>query len=53
MHYKFVVNSVVSCRACNFIKKDILAQLFSWEFYEIFKDTFFIEHPLPDDCKEF
>ena len=30
--------------ACNFIKKETLAQLFSCEFYEIFKSTFFTEH---------
>ena len=30
--------------ACNFIKKDTLAQLFSWEFCEISKNTFFTEH---------
>ena len=30
--------------ACNFIKKEILAQLFYCEFWEIFKNTFFIEH---------
>ena len=29
---------------CNFIKKETLAQLFSCEFWEIFKNTFFIEH---------
>ena len=26
---------------CNFIKKETLAQMFSCEFYEIFKNTFF------------
>ena len=30
--------------ACNFIKKETLAQVFSCEFWEIFKNTFFIEH---------
>ena len=30
--------------ACNFIKKDSLAQVFSCEFCEIFLDTFFTEH---------
>ena len=30
--------------ACNFINKDALAQVFSFEFCEIFKNTFFIEH---------
>ena len=28
----------------NFIKKETLAQVFSCEFCEIFKNTFFIEH---------
>ena len=27
--------------ACNFIKKETLAQVFSYEFYEIFQNTFF------------
>ena len=31
-------------QACNFIKKEGLAQVFSCEFCEIFKNTFFIEH---------
>ena len=31
--------------ACNFIKKETLAQLFSCEFWEIFKNTFLTEHP--------
>ena len=30
--------------ACNFIKKETLVQLFSCEFCEIFKNTFFTEH---------
>ena len=30
--------------ACNFIKKETLAQVFSCEFSKISKDTFFIEH---------
>ena len=29
---------------CNFIKKETLAQVFSCEFREISKNTFFIEH---------
>ena len=28
----------------NFIKKKTLAQVFSWEFCKVFKNTFFIEH---------
>ena len=31
-------------RACNFFKKETLPQVFSCEFREIFKNTFFIEH---------
>ena len=30
--------------ACNFIKKETLAEVFSFEFCEIFKNTFFTEH---------
>ena len=30
--------------ACNLIKKETLAQVFSCEFYEIYKNTFFTEH---------
>ena len=32
--------------ACNFIKKETLAQVFSFEFSEIFKNTFFHKTPL-------
>ena len=35
----------VAGATCNFIKKETLAQVFSCEFCEIFKNTFFIEHP--------
>ena len=37
---------LISCRpkACNFIKKEALAQVFSCEFCEIFKNTFFYKH---------
>ena len=31
-------------QACNFIKKETQAQIFSCEFFEISKNTFFIEH---------
>ena len=31
-------------RACNFIKKETLTQVFSCEFSEISKNTFFTEH---------
>ena len=30
--------------SCNFIKKETLAQVFSCEFFEIYKNTFFTEH---------
>ena len=30
--------------ACNFVKKEILAQIFSCEFYEISKNNFFTQH---------
>ena len=30
----------VRLQDCNFVKKDTLAQVFSWEFYEILKNTF-------------
>ena len=33
-------------QACNFIKKETLAQVFSCEFCEISKNTFFTEHLL-------
>ena len=33
-------------RACNFIKKEVLAQVFSCEFCEISKNTFFHRTPL-------
>ena len=32
--------------ACNFIKKETLAQVFSWEFCEIYKNTFYYRTPL-------
>ena len=33
-------------QACNFIKKETLAQVFSCEFCEIFKNTYFYRTPL-------
>ena len=33
--------------ACNFIKKETLAQVFPCEFYEISKKTFFIGNSWP------
>ena len=39
---------VFNCRpqACNFIEKETLAQVFSCEICEIFKNTFFYKTPL-------
>ena len=37
-------NKVAGLQACNFIKKETLAQVLSCEFCEIFKKTFFTEH---------
>ena len=34
----------LQAKACNFIKKGTVAQVFSYEFCETFKNTFFIEH---------
>ena len=34
----------ISQQVCNFIKKETLAQVFSCEFCEISKNTFFTEH---------
>ena len=31
-------------QACNFIEKETLAKVFSCDFYEISKNTFFTEH---------
>ena len=38
------VSFLIKLQACNFIKKETLAQMFSCEFCEIVKNTFFIEH---------
>ena len=32
--------------ACNFIKKETIAQVFSCEFHEMFEESFFYETPL-------
>ena len=37
-------NSQEFAEACNFIKKETLAQVISCEFYEIFKNNFLTEH---------
>ena len=39
-------NEVLEAEACNFIKKETLAQVFSCEFCKIFKDTFLCRTPL-------
>ena len=39
-----VVSDHYQPEACNFIKKGTLAQIFSREFWDIFKNTFFTEH---------
>ena len=41
-------NKVAGLRTqdCNFIKKESLSQVFSCEFWEISKNTFFTEHPV-------
>ena len=38
---------------CKFIKKETLTQVFSYEFYEISKNTFFTEHLLVTDSDYF
>ena len=44
VHMGFHSFSFVKTQACNFIKKETLAQVFSCEFCEISKNTFFTEH---------
>ena len=34
----------LQAETCIFIKRETLAQVFSYEFYKIFKNTFFTEH---------
>ena len=43
----FLIKS--QAEACNFIKKETMAQVFSYEFCEISKNTF-SHRKLPDDC---
>ena len=38
------VSSLMKLQACSLIKKETLAQLFSYKFCEISKNTFFTEH---------
>ena len=35
---------MLQVEACNFIQQDTQTQVFSREFYEIFKNIFFVEH---------
>ena len=50
MSVSFLTRLQVSASACNFIKKETLAQVFSWEFCEISKKTFFTEHLRVTTC---
>ena len=43
---EIVQDRYLNNQVCNFIKKETLAQVFSSEFYEIFKNTFFYRTPL-------
>ena len=38
-------NKVAGLIVYNFVEKETLAQVFSWEFYEISKNTFFYRTP--------
>ena len=44
--YQSLFSNKVAGAACNFIKKETLAQVFSCEFCEISKNTFFYRTPL-------
>ena len=48
-------NKVGKPQACNFVKKETLAQVFSCEFCEISKNSFFAEHlwATASDCYHF
>ena len=39
---KFII--IIKSQACNFIKKETLAQMFSCEFCQISNNAFFTEH---------
>ena len=55
-----ICSNIYKPEACNFIKKETLALVFSCEFCEIFKNTFFYRTPpvapsemwSVEDCKE-
>ena len=40
----FLIKLQAEAGACNFINKEDLTRVFSWEFCEISKNTFFAEH---------
>ena len=43
--FKAKVNGIqCQAQACNFVKKEALAQVFSCDFCEVFNFTFFTEH---------
>ena len=42
--FRQAVNQISLPQACNFIKKETLAQVFSCEFFEISKNNIFTEH---------
>ena len=42
--FRQAVNQISLPQACNFIKKETLVRVFSCEFCEISKNTFFTEH---------
>ena len=41
---KFIEKRLQRLKSCNFIKNETLVQVFSCEFCEIFKNTYFVEH---------
>ena len=45
----FLKKLYCSLTTCNFLLKEILAEVFSCEFREFFKNTFFYRTPM-DDC---
>ena len=44
MFWSLFLNKVPGLKACNFVKKEVLTQVFSCKYCEIFKITFFEEH---------
>ena len=43
---EFLFNKVAGLKICSFIKKETPTQVFSYEYCEIFKDSFFYIRPL-------